>query len=126
MLFYFENRSFGHRLYGMQDFLQGLLQKHPSRRLSFEAFFKHPFLSGQPLPASHTGRLHPVVHTATLEASDGGIERDWLILDSPTDASLGLIDGAFQVGAHQCFNQSLIKHSWGTVKGLGVSASFLA
>lgn len=67
------------------------MQKNPSQRLSFDTFFKHAFLSGQPLGRLPEGRLQGGVGRGGLDGAAGGIEQDWLLLDSPAD---GLSPGA--------------------------------
>lgn len=66
--------------------MKRLLQKDPNRRLSFEAFFAHPFLSGQSIQRQpHTLHETEVVFE---EPDSSVIEDDYVILSipSPKDA----------------------------------------
>ena len=67
----------------MQDLLKRLLQKNPNRRLSFDAFFSHPFLSGRPLraPAPAEQSAHVIVEEPSSQY--GTIEDDYVILSMP-------------------------------------------
>lgn len=62
--------------------MKRLLQKDPNRRLSFEAFFAHPFLSGQPLGRPPQGTSGPEI--LVEEPSSCAIEDDYVILSIPT------------------------------------------
>lgn len=62
--------------------MKRLLQKDPNRRLSFEAFFAHPFLSGQPLRGLPQGPSGPEI--LVEEPSSSAIEDDYVILSIPT------------------------------------------
>eukprot|EP00892_Ulva_mutabilis_P006893 jgi/Ulvmu1/4576/UM002_0304.1 len=68
-----------------QDLVKRLLQKDPNRRLSFEAFFTHPFLSGQPLRGLPQGTSGPEI--LVEEPSSSAIEDDYVILSIPTPAA---------------------------------------
>lgn len=65
--------------------MKRLLQKDPNRRLSFEAFFSHPFLSGQPLRSLPQGPSGPEI--LVEEPSSCAIEDDYVILSIPTPPS---------------------------------------
>jgi hypothetical protein len=82
----------------MQDLLKRLLQKDPNKRLSFQAFFTHPFLSGEPLQV--TPCLDAAPHVIVEEPSShfGTIEDDYVILSIPVPPGPSL-EGLVQRGA---------------------------
>lgn len=67
----------------MQDLLKQLLQKNPNRRISFHAFFAHPFLSGEPLQRTTPMDTMPHVIVEEPPAQYGTIEDDYVILSIP-------------------------------------------
>lgn len=70
----------------VQDLLRRLLQKRPKQRLGFDAFFSHPFLSGQPLGVPTPLAADPPVVVEEPRSQFGTIEDDYVILSIPTGA----------------------------------------
>lgn len=61
--------------------LRGLLQKNPTKRLSFDAFFSHPFLSGRALPPTRSpGLLHPVPINDYDDYDESAIDDDYVVV----------------------------------------------
>jgi hypothetical protein len=85
----------------VQDLLKRLLQKNPNKRLAFDAFFAHPFLSGEPLRTPAMQDQAPNVIVEEPSSHFGTIEDDYVILSIPAPPAGALKGAAGRAGTRR-------------------------